>query len=64
MWCVPEEGAESVVEALLLRWSWPVVVTTVRLKGPAALLWDSCGGMCADLGGSNFTQAERSQENV
>lgn len=34
------------------------MVTTFRLKGPAALLWDSCGSMCADLGGSNFIQAE------
>jgi len=58
MRCVPKEGAGSVLRAFLLKGSCPVMVTTFGLKGSAALRWDSCSSVCADLGGSNFIQAE------
>lgn len=61
--CTHKEGALSVLKAFLLQWSCPVTVTTFRCKGPTALLWDSCGSTCADLGSSNFIEAEV-KENV
>lgn len=62
MWCMHREGALSVLKAFLLKWSCPVTVTTSRLKGPTALLWDPCGSESAGLGGSNFVQAEKVQK--
>lgn len=50
---VPREGAGSSSKPSCCNEA-VLMVTTSGLKGPAALLWDSCGGVRADLGGSNF----------